>query len=73
MAVKADRRFTGHCTLSGGRHWWIKAVRTPGHTAFHPTSWTSFLEELIGCEVGPAQEPALDLVLFGMNINDPDK
>lgn len=65
MAVKAEWCFAGHCTLSGGRHWRIKAVRTPGHAAFHPPPWGSFLEGQIGCQARPAREPALDLVALG--------
>lgn len=44
-AAKAGWYFTGLCTLSGGRHWWIKPGRTHSISS---CVCRQFLEELTG-------------------------
>lgn len=77
MAVKANWYFTGHRTLSGGKDRGVKAGRTHSISPcvseifLGGISWLQSEAGLGACMAQQlAQEPALGLVLFGMNTND---
>lgn len=76
-AVKASWYFTGLCILSGGRDWRIKAGRTHSISSCVPQKIPGRINWLqskagLGAHMAqwPVEEPALSLILFGVNIND---